>query len=322
MKVIIEKNGINAHSVNDKAVISHGVAQKTELSKKSGGGLEKQQVRTVGGTEKATKPDVPNGAPFVVQKRADFAKAKSAQTESLKAALTPNAEKQLTSAKSKVLEPKHKIASSRPPKQFKLSENRPKNKSYKVLNNGTLADKGITKRKERVIYRKQNSALKKSKPRAIDKSKLKSLKGLKNGQKIIPKPRKLTSAAQSTANIAAKPANTLKNEFMSQAAKSDNSGVKAINLGLQTADYGGRTIKTAVNKGIKTARDGAKITKRIHRTLRTSTPELRRKLKKQVNHNLAKTTKKVQHRQEKQQKQHHAQRLPYRFRELLFIARL
>ena len=75
MKVIIEKNGINAHSVNDKAVISHGIAQKTELSKKSGGRLEKQQVRTVGGTEKAAKADVPNGAPSVAaQKREHFAK--------------------------------------------------------------------------------------------------------------------------------------------------------------------------------------------------------------------------------------------------------
>lgn len=75
MKVIIEKNGINAHSVNDKAVISHGIAQKTELSKKSGGRLEKQQVRTVGGTDKAAKADVPNGTPSVAaQKREHFAK--------------------------------------------------------------------------------------------------------------------------------------------------------------------------------------------------------------------------------------------------------
>ena len=75
MKVIIEKNGINAHSVNDKAVISHGIAQKTELSKKSGGRIENQQVRTVGGTDKAAKADVPNGTPSVAaQKREHFAK--------------------------------------------------------------------------------------------------------------------------------------------------------------------------------------------------------------------------------------------------------
>lgn len=75
MKVIIEKNGINAHSVNDKAVISHGIAQKTELSKKCGGRIENQQVRTVGGTDKAAKADVPNGTPSVAaQKREHFAK--------------------------------------------------------------------------------------------------------------------------------------------------------------------------------------------------------------------------------------------------------
>lgn len=75
MKVIIEKNGINAHSVNDKAVISHGIAQKTELSKKSGGRIENQQVRTVGGTDKAAKADVPKGTPSVAaQKREHFAK--------------------------------------------------------------------------------------------------------------------------------------------------------------------------------------------------------------------------------------------------------
>ena len=75
MKVIIEKNGINAHSVNDKAVISHGIAQKTELSKKSGGRIENQQIRTVGGTDKAAKTEVPNGAPSVAaKKREHFAK--------------------------------------------------------------------------------------------------------------------------------------------------------------------------------------------------------------------------------------------------------
>lgn len=75
LKVIIEKNGINAHSVNDKAVISHGIAQKTELSKKSGGRLEKQQVRTVGGAEKTAKAEMPNGSlSAAAQKREHFAK--------------------------------------------------------------------------------------------------------------------------------------------------------------------------------------------------------------------------------------------------------
>ena len=74
MKVIIERNGINAHSVNDKAVISHGIAQKTELSKKSGGKIEKQQNRTVGG-DKTAKSDMPNGSRSVsAKKREHFSK--------------------------------------------------------------------------------------------------------------------------------------------------------------------------------------------------------------------------------------------------------
>lgn len=76
LKVIIEKNGINAHSVNDKAVISHGIAQKTELSKKSGGRLEKQQIRSIGGVEN-TAEEQPQGKPSAAaQKREHFAKNK------------------------------------------------------------------------------------------------------------------------------------------------------------------------------------------------------------------------------------------------------
>ena len=75
LKVIIEKNGINAHSVNDKAVISHGIAQKTELSKKSGGRIEKQQIRAVRGAEKTAKAKMPNGSlSAAAQKREHFAK--------------------------------------------------------------------------------------------------------------------------------------------------------------------------------------------------------------------------------------------------------
>lgn len=83
MKVITEKGDLKAKTVNDKAAIEHGIAQKTELSKKSGGGLEKQQVRIVGGTEKAAKADTPKSKPPVAaQKREHFAKGKSAKTNS------------------------------------------------------------------------------------------------------------------------------------------------------------------------------------------------------------------------------------------------
>lgn len=58
----------------------------------------------------------------------------------------------------------------RPPKQYKLSENQPRNKSYKVLKNGTVDNGGITKKIERVIYsRRQKQKLKNAKPKKIDK---------------------------------------------------------------------------------------------------------------------------------------------------------
>lgn len=351
MKVITEKGALKAKTVNDKAAIEHGISQKTELSKKSGGKLEKQQVRTIGGTDKAAKADAPKSKPPVAaQKREHFAKGKSVKTNSnvahekpqladkspkaeisvkasganaVKSAdistansLRQSTEKPLVSANGRTgrtlqkrLEPKRKIAPSRPPKQFKLSQNRPKNKSYKVLNNGTLADKGLTKRKERVIYSKKPNTLKKIKPRAIDKSKLKVLKALKKEQKKVlrknaeliafamggavssktdfSKYKKLTSAAKTAANVAAKPADIMKKSFMSQAEKSDDNGIKAVNLGLQVQDYGGRAVKTAADKGIKTAKKGRKITKRVYRKLHKPTSaELRRRLKKRTNHNL------------------------------------
>ena len=58
----------------------------------------------------------------------------------------------------------------RPPKQYKLSPNQPKNRKYKVLKNGTVDNGGLTKKKERVIYSKQQEQkLKNAKPKKINK---------------------------------------------------------------------------------------------------------------------------------------------------------
>ena len=70
----MDNGGIKSHSVNDKAVISHGIAQKTELSKKNGG-IENRQIRTVGGSDTGGKPADTQGVPSVAaQKREHFAK--------------------------------------------------------------------------------------------------------------------------------------------------------------------------------------------------------------------------------------------------------
>lgn len=58
----------------------------------------------------------------------------------------------------------------RPPKQFHFAQNQPKNKSYKVLKNGTVDNGGLTKKRERVIYsQQQKEQLKNAKPKKIDK---------------------------------------------------------------------------------------------------------------------------------------------------------
>lgn len=190
----------------------------------------------------------------------------------------------------------------RPPKQYKLSPQQPKNKKYKVLKNGTVANGTLTKRKERVIYsQKQNKKLRKIKRKKIDKSRLKLLKSFNRQQKKIfrkkaelisiamggvtpakvdiTKYRRLFSAAKTTAKVAAKPGEVLKKGFVAQAEKSDDNGVKAAKLGVQIYDYG--------TSGVKTAQKGAKITKRVYRKLHKPTSaELRRKLRKRVNHNI------------------------------------
>ena len=208
MKVIIEKNGINAHSVNDKAVISHGIAQKTELSKKSGGRIENQQVRTVGGTDK----DVPNGTPSVAaQKREHFAKGsqksvsdtahgipkaveipKSGTVEGnssfvIKGDTAPLTPKTTSIPKSSTVE--HKSLAPKGEKAAKISKpqssssamahwkNRLKNKrlklaprkKYKVLNNGVVNNGTLTKRKARTIYNKVPEKLKKMKLKRLQK---------------------------------------------------------------------------------------------------------------------------------------------------------
>ena len=103
MKVIMDNGGIKSHSVNDKAVISHGIAQKTELSKKSGGEIEKRQVRTIGGSDKDGKPADTQGVPSVAaQKREHFtggSPKKSTTNSAAVSDLVPQAAETITSGK-------------------------------------------------------------------------------------------------------------------------------------------------------------------------------------------------------------------------------
>lgn len=317
MKVIIEKNGINAHSVNDKAVISHGIAQKTELSKKSGGRIENQQVRTVGGTDKAAKSDVPNGAPSVAaQKREHFAKG-SQKSVSDTAHGVPKAVEIPKSGtiEQKPLAPKGEktVKISKP--QFSSSamahwKNRLKNKrlklaprkKYKVLNNGVVNNGTLTKRKARTIYNKVPEKLKKMKLKRLQKRSFKINKSqaelmqmamgggsVSSGGKLKKLVPMGMSGAKKVYRIAKKPVEVLKQEFYSKSDKNE-TGIEAAKLGLKTYDYAERGVKTAVETGVKTVKKGTRLTKRVyHKLHKTTSAELKRTLRKRVFRNKLKT---------------------------------
>lgn len=223
MKVIIEKNGINAHSVNDKAIISHKIAQKTELSKKSGGRIENQQVRTVGGTDKAVN--------------------------------SPSA----TTHQKNRLKDKH----------LKLAPR----KKYKVLKNGELNTGAFVRRNRHIIHTPVSTAnkLKKSKSKKL------AAAGVLGTKKVY--------------RIAKKPVELLKREFYAKTDK-EETGTSAVKLGVQTYDYAGRTVKTAAEMGIKTVKNGTRLTKQVTRKIHKTTGlkktlrkrVFRNKLKTQVNH--------------------------------------
>lgn len=314
LKIITEKGGVKARSVNDRS-IEHSISQKTELSKKNEKALSGKTERTVRRSEKDELMPHHSGSASTEQRqfveRKEHASGKAADrkiplSKSATSVGVPRTEIK-TSGSSEKITP----IPFRPPKQYKLSPHQPKNKKYKVLKNGTVANGTLTKRKERVIYsQQQNKKLRKIKRKKIDKSRLKLLKSFNRQQKKIfrkkselisiamggvtpakvdiTKYRRLSSAAKTAANIAAKPAEVLKKGFVAQAEKSDDNGVKAAKLGVQIYDHGASGVKTAANAGVKTAKNGYKITKRVYRKIHKPTSaELRRKLRKRVNHNIA-----------------------------------
>lgn len=212
MKVIMDNGGIKSHSVNDKAVISHGIAQKTELSKKSGR-IENQQIRTVGGSDKGGKTDTQGVPSVAAQKREHFAGGSPKKSPTNSAAvsdLVPQAAETIPSGKlakqnpmvsaiPKAVEPPKSGVTERKPltlsaektakigkpkpsptaaarwkKRFK--DKRPKlapRKNYKVLKNGVVSSEKLTKRRERVIYRQKPQKLKKLKLKRLQKQKFK-----------------------------------------------------------------------------------------------------------------------------------------------------
>lgn len=259
LKVIIEKNGINAHSVNDKAVIYHGIAQKTELSKKSGGRLEKQQVRTVGGAEKTAKAEMPNG--------------------SLSAA---------AHWKNRLKNKRLKLA---PRKKYKVLNNG-------VVNNGTLTKRKARTIYNKVPEKLKKMKLKRLQKRSfkINKSQAELMQMAMGGGSVSSgggKLKKLVpmgiSGTKKVYRIAKKPVEVLKQEFYSKSDKNE-TGIEAAKLGLKTYDYAERGVKTAVEIGVKTVKKGTRLTKRVyHKLHKTTSAELKRTLRKRVLRNKLKT---------------------------------
>ena len=171
-------------------------------------------------------------------------------------------------------------------KQLKLAPR----KHYKVLDNGVVNTGEITKKKARTIYRQISPKLQKAKPRKISRGQAEIINiamggGMSTGNK--PHIPKAAVGVKKAVEIGKKPLSVVKGEFYKQADKSDDNGVKSVKLGLQIEEYGTNGLKTAVNAGVKTAKNGTKLAKRVYRKIHKPTSaELRRKLQKRVNHNL------------------------------------
>lgn len=323
----MDNGGVKTHTVNDKAQISHEIEKKTTLDKKRGGTLEKRQERTVGDTAKAnttrgsplaaqqkaahfSKELATNDVPTAAQQKAEhFSRQTPRRVEALsefhhetsgKTSLAKPSgdlrEKNFRTVgkidkaaidKKKLLSPE---AVERRQKKFRNKRLKlAPRKHYKVLDNGVVNTGEITKKKARTIYNQVPSELKNAKPKKISRQQKQLIGFAMSGAAVGKKPHipKAVTGARKAVEIGKKPLSVVKGEFYKKADKSDDNGVKSVKLGLQIKEYGTSGLKTAVNTGVKTAKNGTKLAKRVYRKIHKPTSaELRRKLQKRVNHNL------------------------------------
>ncbi len=319
----MDNGGAKTHTVNDKAQITHEIEKKTALDKKRGGALEKRQERTVGDS---VKPNTIRGSPSAARQSAEYfskrqAHSRNVDVKNKKMNIPVNgsstvaqqkaehfsrqapryAEKNVevhheASAKSrtvgkldkkKLLSPE---AMERRRKKFKNKRLKlAPRKHYKVLDNGVVNTGEITKKKARTIYSQVPLELKNAKPKKISRQQKQLIGFAMGGAAAVKKPHipKAVNGAKKAVEIGKKPLSVVKGEFYKQADKSGDDGVKAVKLGMQISENGSRALKTTVRTGVKTVKQGSKITKRVYRKLHKPTSaELRRKLRKKVNHNL------------------------------------
>lgn len=250
MKVIIDKDGVSAHTVNDKAKLSHEIAQKTALSKRSDGVIANKNVRTVGGNKKAANVDnSPRGSPTAVSRKAEHFTQRSRQ-------ITPK-------------------------KQYKVLQNGAVGKDELTKKKTRVISSKKAAKLKKVKLKKlkmQQIRLGREQAQLIGFA-----MGGGNSAPTKPNITKAVGGVRKAVHIAGKPVESLKRGFYLRADKSDDNGVKAAKLGVQIGDYTASGVKTAVNTGVKTAKNGSKIAKRVYRKIHKPTSaELRRTIRKRV----------------------------------------
>lgn len=280
MKVIIEKDGVKTHSVNDKAVISHGIAPKTELSKKCGGTLEKKQSHTVGSSEKSEL--MPRGSPSAAARwKKRFGKKRPKLVSHKKYKILTNGvvgNEKLTKRKERII-------------YSQVAEKLENQKPRMIQNRKAVSDhqSGLT---QTAIGRDsfKNSMQRKVQSRKLslnhhqgELTQMAMGSGLrKNGNKLKKLAPMSVSGTKKVYRIVKKPAEVLKREFCTKSSK-EETGTEAAKLGLRVHDYAVSGVKTAVSTGVKTARKSAKIAKRVDRKLhKTTSTELRRTIRKRA----------------------------------------
>lgn len=279
MKVIIEKDGVKTHSVNDKAVISHGIAPKTELSKKYGGTLEKKQSHTVGSSEKSEL--MPRGSPSAAARwKKRFGKKRPKLVSHKKYKILTNGvvgNEKLTKRKERIIysQVAEKLENQKP----RMIQNRKAVSDHQI--GLTQMPMNVGKFKNPVQRKVPNRQLS-SNHHQGGLTKMAMSDGKSGGRKFKNFVPKGVSGTKKVYRIVKKPAEVLKREFYTKSSK-EETGTEAAKLGLRVHDYAVSGVKTAVSTGVKTARKSAKIAKRVDRKLHKATSaELRRTIRKRA----------------------------------------
>ena len=136
----------------------------------------------------------------------------------------------------------------------------------------------------------------KKKIAGVDKAQKVVSETTKNAQKALnkggmPDLRSFSSLTKASpigavSTVITKPVGAAKQKLLSQrpnVSKTDDTGTEAVKFGLQTADYGERGVKTAVNTGKKAVDKTRKLAKQVERRINKSTSKsMRRGLQKKV----------------------------------------